>query len=292
MSCKDEEKTKPVFVADYPELAKVDGKITIFAKFEGTLCDDVTLAGSHYLKVDSINADWATDSIEAMGLFIPARVIDGKDWGAEGWWEITVDLTPTSEVLYGDNKEFTCVIAAKPVQLKDGEFPSDWSSQVGYHSESDVVVKDGSVDVRPGYANECNIYFTTNATAAIIFKTWKKDPCVPTPKHDYTFHVTVPAATGDAEVRIVGGMNGWNIGDANSVLVKGGDGKYSITFAQLEEGTEYKYVVNGSWDNEELAAEEEGAGCAEAISNRVTGAEATINDVVENWRGVTATRCP
>jgi len=288
VSCKDDDKPKVEIELDFPLVPKEAGKITIFAKFEGNLCDSVTLAGSHYLKVDSVNADWAIDSIAAMGLFESAGVIDGKDWGKEGWWKITVNLTPTSKVLYGDNKEFECVLGAKPVQLKGGAFPEDWSSQVGYTGESDVVVKGGDVVVTAGYSKECNIYFTTNATAAIIFKRWKKDPCVPTPKHNYTFTVTVPAATpAEAVVYIMGGMNSWG----GTAMTKGADGKFRATFNDLEEGTEYKYTLNGDWATEELQAIQGEDDCAKGVANRETDEDPNINDEVGNWKGVTADPC-
>ena len=286
-SCSDNDDTKkPNFNdVDYPDAPKVAGKITIFAQFETAPCDDVVLIGSH--------ADWNVDNSYSYK-FVPAGVIDGINWGAEGWWKITVDV---GEITYTvDGVEYDGVLAAKPVQLKGGIFDPGWAHQVGYpnHDPSMVVVKSGGVDVVRGYPNECDIYFTSNATAAIVFKTWKKNPCEPTPKHNYTFSVTVPAGTpGDAVVRIVGSMNGWSVTDDTNILTKGADGKYSITLNGVEEGAEYKYVLNGSWDFEELLAGEEGADCAKALSeNRRTGDADKIADTVENWRDVTIERCP
>ena len=289
-SCKDKDPDKPDFTADYPEADKVNGKITIFAKFEAGICDNgvIALAGSYRIapKPDDEKA-WSTDPT-ALAKFQKARKIGDKDWGAEGWYEVTIDVPATAAI-----DAHNAILGAKPVHLKDGKF--DWDYQIGYSTPATAVeVKSGDVDIEAGYANECNIYFTSNATAAFIFREWKKDPCVQAATHNYTFTVTVPAGTPpDAKITIVGklGDDGtplyWNPANEDMVLTKGAGGKYSITINGLEEGTEYKYIMNGKWDNEERAATVEGSDCAEGIGNRKTGTSATINDVVENWKGIT-----
>ena len=285
VSCGDDNPEKPDFTADYPEAPTVAGKLTIFAKFEAETCGDIVLIGSHVGWKDT-QAD-----VPAMPKFVSAGTIDGKDWGAEGWKKVTVDVPfPVSDGPAGN------VLGAKPVQLtKDGRF--FWDYQVGYqnHDKTLVVVKSGGVEVANGYTNECNIYFTSNATAAIIFKSWKNDPCKEAPKHNVTFSVTAPKGTpADAVVRIVGsfatsGYPNWVADGEGMELKKGADGKYSITLSLGAGGVEYKYVVNGSWDNGEAEADPDGLGCVPDRSNRtinVTG-PATINDVVENWKGIT-----
>lgn len=278
-SCKGDDKKPdgPDFTADYPDAPKVDGKITIFAKFGVAPCGDVVLDGSHNLVEGT--TDWRTDNPQDMGTFVSAGVIDGKDWGAEGWYKVTISVPESAAI-----PEHSAILGAKPVQLKDGAF--NWDYQIGYFSESDVEVKSGDVDVEAGFTNECNIYFLSNATAAIIFNTWKKNPCVAVSTHDYTFSVTVPEGTpDDADIYIAGAMNGWDT--QADKLTKGADGKYSITLNGIEEGTEYKYVMNGTWDNAEMKAAEDGADCADDADNRSTGSSTTINDVVANWKGIT-----
>ena len=282
VSCdKDPVKPPLQIEADYPEAPKVDGKITIFAKFEGGVCGDVVLAGSYKMKPGSTTA-WSETPSE-LEKFVSAGTINGKDWGALGWYKVTVSVPAPA------SGSVTNILGAKPVHLEGGEF--DWSFQVGYkdHNASLVEVKDGDVEIVNGYDHECNIFFTTNKTAAIIFKTWKSDPCKVV-RRNYTFNVTVPEGTPEnAEVYLVGDMNKWTV-DATK-LTKGGDGKYSVTMNNVREGSGYKYVLNKSWDFEELAAIAADADCAEPINNRVTGASTTINDKVENWRKVTAYRC-
>jgi len=281
-SCKDPE-DKPKFETDYPEAPKEAGKITIFAKFEAEVCGDVVLAGSYRLKEGSTTS-WSENPAE-LTKFVPAGVIDGKDWSAEGWYKVTVDLTPSAA---GSKDEFgDYVLGAKPVHLDDGDF--DWAFQIGHkdHDPGLVIVKSGEVEVLDGFTNECDVFFLSNATAAIIFKTWKNDPCNII-RHDYTFNVTVPSGTpSDAEVYIAGDMNGWSV-DANKLTQSGS--QYSIKINNVKEGSSYKYVLNGTWDNEELAVTGS-EGCAEGISNRVTGSSSTINDKVENWRKITVDKC-
>ena len=281
VSCNNgDEDDKPDFSADFPEAQRVDGKITIFAKFEVAPCGDVVLPGSYLMQEGSETA-WETDPTKLLK-FESAGTINGKNWGAEGWWKVTVDLSPSAVLTYGDNQ--TAVLGGKPVHLEGGEF--DWSFQMRYNDETDVEVKSGDVDVRPGYPGEGDIYFLTNATVALVFKGWRNDPCNVV-RRNYTLNVTVPEDTpADAVVYVAGGMNGWSA--TASPLTRSGS-TYSITFNNVREGTEYKYLLNGSWDFEEMAAaEEEGQECAPGISgNRVLGATTTVNDVVLNWKGVT-----
>ena len=282
-SCKDDDdKKKPDFTADYPEADAVNGKITIFAKFDAGVCPNgvVALPGSYKLK-DGSKTDWSEEPAEMLK-FVSAGTIGDKDWGAEGWYKVTVDLAPVKN---GDGEVTPAgnVLGAKPVHLESGEF--DWMFQIG--DKNSVEVKSGDVDVVDGYTGECDIFFMTNATAAIIFKAWKNDPCSVV-RHNYTFNVTVPDGTpADAEVYIAGGMNGW---DASATKLTKNGNTYSITLDNIKEGTEYKYVMNALWANEELA-EAGSEGCAEPTANRVTGSSTTINDEVKNWRRITIDRC-
>jgi len=290
VSCKDDdEKKKPDFTADYPEADAVAGQITIFAKFESNgqsiLCPNgvVVLNGSFNLTEpdEDGNTDWRTDNPDQMPKFASAGTIDGKDWGAEGWYKVTVSIPASAAI-----EEHNAVLGAKPIHLNDGKFY--WDFQIG--NENSVEVKSGDVDVQAGYANECNIYFSSNATAAIIFKAWKNDPCVDLndlTKHEIKFNATVPEGTPeDAVVRIVGafefsGYPNWAADGEGMEMTKGADGKYSITLSLAEGKIEYKYVINGSW-----AGEEYDENC-ESIDNReitVSGA-ATKDDVVINWKG-------
>jgi hypothetical protein len=287
VSCGDEEEKKPIVdpVADYPEYEAIDGKITIVAYFEVAPCNDVVAAGTYN--------NWDTSDPTTMTHFEPVGTLNGKTW--DGWYKAVIDIT--GEYAAGTHANgFDFVVAAKPVQLTNaGGF--DWAYQVGRDEDADVTALAGDVELVPGYTGEVDIYFLSNQPAVLKFKKWKNDPCnvVEAPKHDYTFTVTVPEATiGD--VRIVGdfgnfGYPSWSADDATMILTKGGDGKYTITLNGVEEGKEYKYVLNGTWDNEELAAKEADADCANAIANRKTGTSDAVNDVVENWRGVTIARC-
>lgn len=282
MGCKKEVVKPPVLETDYPELTAVDGKVLIVAYFEEAPCNDVVFIGS--------NNGWNTDDVSKLAKFQPVGKVGEKVW--DGWYKVVIDTVGAA----AEEEGIMYKLAGKPVQLtKDGAF--DWGYQVGYDAESDVVKKAGEVDIYPGFAGECDIYYgSTTEPVVLVFKKWKKNPCVDAPKHNYTFTVTVPAGTpAEAVVRIVGDFKdpypSWAADGANMALTKQANGTYTITLNGVEEGTQYKYVLNGSWDNEELAAIEAGAECAKAIDNRTTGSSAAIADKVENWKGVTATRC-
>ncbi len=282
VSCKGKDPVVlPDEELDYPELVASAGKIIIAAKFETEPCNDVVFIGTH--------VGWDASDVSKLPKFTPVGTVDGKEW--EGWYKVEVSLEDAADEIEGVNY----VLAGKPVQL-DSEGKFDWSYQVGYDEESDVVVKSGDVDVYEGYAGECDIFYASNEPIAIIFSKWKKDPCVGVAKHDYTFTVTVPEGTpSEADIFIVGDFKGdysnWTADAEEMKLTKQSNGTYTITLNDVAEGTEYKYVLNGSWDYEELAAIEDGADCAEPINNRKTGSSKTIADKVENWRGVTAERC-
>lgn len=277
---------KPVVVVPEPEepesptVEAVEGKVVLLVKFEGVICNDIACAGSYN--------GWDT------GTALLFEEVDATNW--PNWYKIVLD-TVGAAVTYGDDNANSAVLVFKPAQLSnDGSF--NWDYQTG--DPASITVISGSVDVVAGYSGESNLYaLSTDEPIVMIFSTWKNgnSPCVEKVKHDYTFTVTVPAATAaDASIYIVGnfgefGYPGWTADAADMKLTKQTNGTYTITLNQVAEGTEYKYVINGSWDNEELAAIVEGADCAAAISNRVTGTSAAIADTVENWKGVTATRC-
>jgi hypothetical protein len=282
VSCKDDDKpVDPVITVDYPELDPVAGKIVIAAKFGGEVCNDIVVAGSYN--------GWSTSDVTTLAKFEPV----GGDWA--GWYKVAIDTVGAGGT-HG-TPAVSHLLAFKPVQLtSDGAF--DWSYQVG--DSASVTIKSGNLEVGSGYAGECNLWALSTDPIAVVFASWKNNanPCVATPTHNYTFTVTVPAGNyiDTCTIRIVGGFKGdypsWSADAANMVLTKQNDGTFKITLNNVEEGTEYKYVINGKWDYEELAAKAEGADCANAIDNRKTGTAEAIADVVANWKGITAERCP
>ncbi len=267
---------------EYPVLEAVAGKVVIAAKFEGEICNDIALVGSYN--------GWNEDP----ALMLKFEPI-GDEW--ENWYKVEVDTTAAGAGMSGPaGAETPHLMQLKPVQLKmDGTF--DWQFQVG--DSASVTVYEGDVYVKAGFAGECDLFFKSTEPVVLKFAGWKADnsPCVIKDTKDYTFIATVPAATpADAVIRVVGGFGhagfpDWATDGAGMEMTKQDNGTYTLTLANVEVGTNYKYVINGTWDGEELAAFEDGAECAKGIDNRATGEEATINDTVENWAGVTTTRC-
>jgi hypothetical protein len=50
-------------------------------------------------------------------------------------------------------------------------------------------------------------------------------------------------------------------------------------------------MLNKSWDNVELKATEEGASCAQGLDDNRATTGATMEDIVGNFKGVTADEC-
>lgn len=94
---------------------------------------------------------------------------------------------------------------------------------------------------------------------------------------DVTFTVTVPEGT--QQVFVIGSINNWDLATAPQ-LIKGTDGKFSVTI-ELEEGEyEYKYINSRDWEYVEKDAD------GEELENRdlvVNAQGAAPTDTVATW---------
>jgi hypothetical protein len=278
-TCGDDETIVPPDIAagDYPVIEATANTVTIVAHFLVAPCNDVVLPGSYLLAEGT--TDWITEPAQLLK-FVPVGTIGETTW--DGWYKVNVPINETTTAASGD---LTYALGAKPVQLKDdGSF--NWDYQSG--DEERVKVLDGDVVLVAGYSGEANIFYTGPGVVVIEFDGWKNgnDPCVAKPTYNYTFTLTAPTATPDtAKVYIVGNFDtpyaNWTADAASMVMTKGTGSTYTITLNNVAEGTEYKYLINGTWDNEEQTDTCSGVG------NRLTGTSAAINDVVGNWKGVT-----
>jgi len=199
----------------FPDVDAVAGQITIFAKFETAPCGEVGLVGT--------NNGWSDDP-DNLPRFIPARVIEGKDWGAAGWWEITIDLTDDMKFDWGGDKNG--ILSGKPIQLtEDGEFNWDYEAVT-----TDAEILAGGVNVIDG-----DVIIRTNTTAVFIFKAWKTNPCAePVPAGNGTFTVTITSEVEeDAEIIFTGNFADKAWGDSDRIMTLS-DGKYTWTGAYPE----------------------------------------------------------
>ncbi|MDR1545089.1 MAG: hypothetical protein LBS50_11950 [Prevotellaceae bacterium] len=272
----------PEETIDYPVIAPVEGKLVYVVKFEVAPCNDVIFAGSG----SDVAWGWNEGTSPEERRFTKVGTIDGKDWGAEGWYKVEITIDETT--LDGDG---AYVISGKPVQLKEDK-TFDWAYQIGYPDAASVKVKagQGNVEVVAGYSGECDIHFiSAEETVVMIFQAWKNDPCAAVEVADITFNVTVPAGLEESDVvYLAGDTQGW---DASATpLTKVNETQWTVTLQQAEVRGGYKYLLNGDWEQEELAVIEEGANCAIKIDNRPL-TQTTNNDVVANFRGRTATKC-
>jgi len=260
----------PPPAGDMPEVAPVAGKIVIVLNTanEADVCNGLVFAGNYN--------DWNTDPAQ-MAHFVAIE-------GFEGWYK--AEITPAEP---GGG------VSGKPNQLDgDGNFPSSWDYQWFAQMDGETVVNqceiiEGDAVLYDEYAGEKGLEIAAGADVVYIrAHAWKKNPCIPAVTYTITFNVTVPDELESSDVvYIVGGLNGWTV-DA-SPMTKSGN-IWTITLDEIEFGTEYKYVLNASWDYEELKAVAEGEFCADPVANRKVN-DRTMDDVVENFRGITAERC-
>ena len=256
---------------DMPDIPAVEGKIVIVLNCvnEADVCNDLVFAGSY----NDYNI-----TVSELAKFTPIP-------NYEGWYR--------TEIMPKENATST---RGKPNQLaSDGTFPTDWKHQWFAQMKDGNIVNQceiirGVADLEEEYNGEQALVIFEDADVVYIRAyAWRKNPCVPAETHSITFNVTVPYGLDDTDiVYIVGEMNWWD--PTATPMTKSGN-NWTITLHEIEYDTEYKYVANGSWNFEELGVIEEGADCANQVANRKVN-DLTMDDTVENFRGITADKCP
>ncbi len=248
----------PEIERDYPALEAVDGSFVIAVQFEGEICNDIVFAGSYN--------NWSENPDDML------RMEPIDEW--DGWYQVIVPMD-------GDT------LQGKPVQLTNaGEF--DWQYQTG--DSASWTVKTGAVTIAAGYSGESDLTFTDkSAPVCLVSSQWKNgaSPCN-VQEETITFTATAPEGLLDEDViYVVGDFNGWSVD--GTPMTKGSGNTWTAETTGVVSGG-YKYVLNASWDYEELAAIAEGADCANTIDNR-TLSSATVEDTIENFKGRTTTVC-
>ena len=266
---------EPPIKKDMPEVDPVAGKIVVVLNCvdDAVVCSDLVFAGNYN--------GYNTNPAE-MAKFEP---IEGWD----GWYKTVFEPADPEGVTQG-----------KPCQLaQDGTFPSSWDHQWISQSDADGNVIEGKAcEIIKGdavltveYTVESRLDIAAGADVVYVrTHAWKKNPCEKAPTYEITFNVTVPSGLGASDiVYVVGGMNGWT--PTATALTKKTGNTWSVVVKEVEFGTEYKYVLNGSWDFEELLAIEDGADCAKGIPSNRKVNDREMNDVVGNFKDVTAEKC-
>ena len=220
--------------------------------------------------------------------------VEIEDFDGDGqWWVAAVplaDLDAGEEYLRG-----------KPNQLNDdGSFPGSWDFQwfAQLDGAGDVIneseVIEGDAYVNEEFNGEMELRIREGAFDGVVYIrafAWKRNPCVEPETFDITFRVTVPELPEEYVVTMNGEMNNWaNDGYEPIQLTRVNATTWEVTLSDVLEGAQYKYLLNGNWAYEEIAAVPEGEECAGGVGNRRVN-DRTMNDTVANFRNVTATHC-
>jgi hypothetical protein len=274
-SCKDDPKPKEPEKpsVETPEVAAVPGKIVIVLNVvDAEVCGGIVFAGNYN--------DYSL-TVADMAAFAPIA-----DY--PGWYK--AEITPA-------DPEADTILIGKPCHLgADDTFPNDWGYQWYPTVEADGTTVAKQVEIIKGSATLANDYglekkiLVAKGADVVYIRTyaWKKNPCEPAETFNVTFNVTIPEIGATDVVYVAGGFNSWTA--TATPMTKVDATHWTVQVPDVELGAGYKYVVNGSWDYEELAAIAEGADCAQGIDDRHINDRA-MTDVVSNFKGVTATKC-
>lgn len=254
-------------IAEQPVIEATEGAVTIVwcpVGFKPCAENQLVFAGDY----NNYNTDPA-----AMAHFEAVE-------GANGWYVavITPADPAASPVLQGK----PCALAA------DGSFPASWDHQWLNVDAGDCEVIEGPATLEVEYEVESKLIVESNSSVVYVRSYgFKSEPCVEPEKYTVTFTATAPALPEGVIVYAVGDFNSWT---ADGTPMTYANGVWTVTVDEVPLAGGYKYVANGTWDNEELAAVEEGAECANAINNRSLVDVENV-DVIENFKDITIARC-
>lgn len=254
-------------IAEQPVIEATEGAVTIVwcpVGFKPCADNQLVFAGDY----NGYNTDPA-----AMAHFEAVE-------GANGWYVAVI--TPADPAA-------SPVLAGKPCALAaDGSFPASWDHQWLNVDAGACEVIEGPASLEVEYEVESKLIVESNSSVVYVRSYgFKSEPCVEPEKYTVTFTATAPALPEGVIVYAVGDFNSWT---ADGTPMTYANGVWTVTVDEVPLAGGYKYVANGTWDNEELAAVEEGAECANAISNRALVDVENV-DVIENFKDITIARC-
>lgn len=256
---------------EIPEVAATDGAVTVVWNAVGFVpCmeegNQLVFAGDY----NGYNTD-------------PAQMVKFEAIeGYEGWWKAVITPADASA---------TPVLAGKPCALyKDGTFPSSWDHQwINVDADHPCTIIDGDAELQVEYEVESKLIVAKNSSVVYVRSYgFKTDPCIEPEKFTVTLKASAPELPEGTIVYAVGAFNGWTA-DATPMTLS--NDVWTVTLEDVVMGAEYKYVANGTWDNEELLEAAEGAVCAEGLSgNRVIN-DVEVIDAIGNFKDVTIMKC-
>lgn len=201
--------------------------------------------------------------------------------GYEGWWKAVI--TPADASL-------TPVLAGKPCALyMDGTFPSSWDHQWLNVEAGACEVIDGDATLEVEYEVESKLIVNSNSSVVYVRSYgFKTDPCLEPETYTVNLTASAPELPEGTIVYAVGSFNGWTA-DATPMTLA--NGVWTVTIDDVVMGDEYKYVANGTWDNEELLEAAEGAVCAEGLSGNRKINDVDVVDAIGNFKDITIMKC-
>ena len=238
---KDNTPVNPPIKSDVPEVAATEGAVTVVWNIANIdeMCDEVG-----YVFAGNYN-DYNTDP-EAMVHF---EAIEGF----EGWFKAVI---ATEKALEGK----PCALA------KDGTFPSSWDFQwIGTEEHPCEVVK-GDATLEVEYEVESKLVCGAEADVVYVRSyAFKGNPCVDAVYDDVTFNLTVTIPVNDGDTVFIVGDAFEKSWDPAAYPMEGAGSHWAITLPAIV-GKSYKFVVNGSWDNDQMEYDEEKA-CVNKAGN-------------------------
>ena len=201
--------------------------------------------------------------------------------GYEGWWKAVI--TPA-------DPDAAPALEGKPCALYlDGTFPSSWDHQWLNVEAGACEILDGEAELQVEYEVESKLIVAKNSSVVYVRSYgFKTDPCLEPETYTVNLTASAPELPEGTTVYAVGSFNGWTA-DATPMTLA--NGVWTVTIDDVVMGAEYKYVANGTWDNEELLEAAEGAVCAEGLSGNRKINDVEVVDAIGNFKDITIMKC-
>ncbi len=231
--------------SEIPEVEPTEGAVTVVWNIvDAEVCSGLVFAGDY----NGYNTDPAA--------MVKFEAIEGY----EGWYKAVI--TPADPAA-------SPVLAGKPCALaQDGTFPGSWDYQWIGTEEHPCEIIEGEAELKVEYEVESQLVVTNNSSVVYVRSyAFKTNPCVEAVYEEVTFNLeTTVAVEGDGVIYVVGDAfeTAWD--PAAYPMEKVDANHWTVTLPALI-GKQYKYVVNGSWDNDQMLAPEEGAECSKPAGN-------------------------
>lgn len=223
----------PVVNDDLPIVESVDGKCVIVwhcAEFTPSIENQLVFAG---------NYNGYNTTVDQLAKF---QAIDGWD----EWYKVELDVSAVDTLM------------GKPCALYlDGTFPSSWDYQWISTEEHPCVILQGEAELQVEYEVESKIVVPAAAGKVVYVESYAFKGGDPNKEPD-KFKVSVTCivekpVTEGGIVCVVGAFNEWNAQTATELASADGGKTWTGVVEGVVMNTEYKYVVNHDWANEQCA---------------------------------------